>query len=139
MRNKKDVINKYYYKTKLAYIDGREKDWYICLNQLKVVQHMLWVSYYKSREILCRVSDSSFKHQNKQSMKVYHQPYLIVCTLTYIIGGSTQCILMCINIHHMHILLEAFKHYETKEETTFPTQAYGSHIRGSYMGVYSSG
>lgn len=34
----------------------------------------------------------------------------------------------------MHILLEAFKHYETKEETTFPAQAYGSHIRGSYYG-----
>ena len=48
-----------------------------------------------------------------------------------------QYTLICINIHHMHILLEALNVYEPKK-ATFPTQAYGSHIPGS-CNVYSSG
>lgn len=55
----------------------------------------------------------------------------------FIVFRSNILVYISMNIHHMHILLEAFKHCEPKM-TTFPTEACESHIQW-IMDVYSNG
>lgn len=55
----------------------------------------------------------------------------MVCTLTYIIEDSTYTYRYYIYAH----TFRSIKHYYEPKKTTFPTQAYGSDIRGSWMSI----